>query len=74
MHDNDNNSETMQSEIYTETKETRTRIFEKKEVMHHEPFTIFFGHKHTHASIFHITFSEERIVKTYNDVKIIYTD
>lgn len=37
-------------------------------------FNFFTGHEHTHAQIYNITYSEERIIKTYKDGTIEITD
>lgn len=53
----------------SQTQETRQRTIKKKEVLHHEPHSLFgfSSARHTHYTIFHVTITEQRTVQTdYN--------
>ena len=60
----------------TEKTENRQRVFERKEVCHHGAHSVFgkSSSPHTHYTIFRITRTEQRTVRTDFDGKTTYSD
>ena len=72
----ESNESKSKSRVISEITEKRERKFERKEVCHHEPHSILgkSSRNHTHYTIFHVTKTEQRTVKTFEDGNVEYSE